>query len=296
MNSTFNYKHFVAGVAGGVTATSILHPLDLIKIRFSVSDGLSSRPQYNSMWDLTKSVWKKQGFRGLYAGVTPNIIGAGMSWGLYFFLYQTIKNQLNRGDASKPLTAFQYLACGIVSGSITLLITNPVWIAKTRLCLQYESQTKIYRGTFHTISSLYKQNGIRGLYKGLVPGLLGTSHGAVQFFVYERLKIWNANRRNVDVGAKMRTADIIAMSAISKITAATSTYPYQVIRARLQEQHRAYKGIWDVIISTWRNEGWKGFYKGLGANLLRVTPACCITFFTYELLMENLPEISTAKT
>ena len=52
----------------------------------SVSDGLASRPRYTSMWDLTRNVWKKQGVQGLYAGVLPNIIGNGLSWGFYFYL------------------------------------------------------------------------------------------------------------------------------------------------------------------------------------------------------------------
>ena len=52
-----------------------------------------------------------------------------------------------------------------ISGSSTLLITNPVWIAKTRLCLQYENQSAAYRGMFHAISDVYRTHGIRGLYK-----------------------------------------------------------------------------------------------------------------------------------
>ena len=55
-------------------------------INFSVNDGLESRPKYSSMWNLTKSVGKKNGVKGLYAGVVPNIIGNGLSWGLYFYL------------------------------------------------------------------------------------------------------------------------------------------------------------------------------------------------------------------
>ncbi|XP_076800574.1 solute carrier family 25 member 32-like isoform X2 [Clavelina lepadiformis] len=241
------------------------------------------------MWDLTKSVWKKNGFQGLYSGVIPNIIGSGMSWGLYFFFYNALKSKLTRKDPTQPPTVAQYLACGVASGSLTLLCTNPIWIAKTRLCLQYEAHGATYKGMLNAITDLYKQNGIRGLYKGFAPGLLGTSHGAVQFLVYEKLKLWNAKRKNVSAEAKMATFDVIAMSAVSKLIAASSTYPYQVIRSRLQEQHRTYRGLRHVISSTWRNEGWKGFYKGLGANLLRVIPACCITFYTYEMMMYYLP-------
>uniref|UniRef100_H2YHB2 Solute carrier family 25 member 32 n=1 Tax=Ciona savignyi TaxID=51511 RepID=H2YHB2_CIOSA len=286
-----SYKHFVAGVAGGTTATCILHPLDLIKIRFSVSDGLTTRPSYSSMWDLTRKVWRTNGVRGLYTGVTPNIIGAGLSWGLYFFFYNTIKSYLNSNRSSEPLTISQYIGCGVASGSIVLAITNPVWVAKTRLCLQYETQNKVYRGMSHTIIDLYKKDGVKGLYKGFVPGLFGTSHGAIQFLVYEKLKIWNAKRKGKSVEDKMATFDVLAMSAVSKLVAASATYPYQVVRSRLQDQNRVYIGVTDVVKTTFRNESWRGFYKGLSANLVRVTPACCITFYTYEMLMYYLPDI-----
>ena len=52
-----------------------------------------------------------------------------------------------------------------VTGSLTLLCTNPIWIAKTRLCLQYEAHGATYKGMLNAITDLYKQNGIRGLYK-----------------------------------------------------------------------------------------------------------------------------------
>lgn len=59
-------EHLLAGVSGGVASTLILHPLDLVKIRFAVSDGLSSRPQYNGLFHAFKSILKDEGVKGLY--------------------------------------------------------------------------------------------------------------------------------------------------------------------------------------------------------------------------------------
>lgn len=53
----------------------------------TVSDGLELRPKYSGILHCMRSVWHQEGLRGLYQGVTPNIWGAGASWGLYFFLY-----------------------------------------------------------------------------------------------------------------------------------------------------------------------------------------------------------------
>ena len=115
--SHLKYEHMVAGVSGGVTSTLILHPLDLIKIRFagefglpyiqqspqrsttippiqtnnflwlSVNDGRSkTAPQYRSMSGAFITIFQTEGFRGLYKGVTPNVWGSGSAWGFYFLL------------------------------------------------------------------------------------------------------------------------------------------------------------------------------------------------------------------
>lgn len=52
----------------------------------AVSDGLEVRPKYKGILHCLATIWKVDGLRGLYQGVTPNVWGAGLSWGLYFFL------------------------------------------------------------------------------------------------------------------------------------------------------------------------------------------------------------------
>lgn len=81
------YEHLVAGISGGVTSTLLLHPLDLIKIRFAVNDGrTASVPQYRGLTSAFMTIFRQEGFRGLYKGVTPNMWGSGSAWGFYFML------------------------------------------------------------------------------------------------------------------------------------------------------------------------------------------------------------------
>lgn len=71
-NNMFKLKQDLTGVFG---------------VLIAVSDGLELRPKYSGILHCMKSVWQQEGLRGLYQGVTPNVWGAGASWGLYFFLY-----------------------------------------------------------------------------------------------------------------------------------------------------------------------------------------------------------------
>ena len=81
------YEHLVAGVSGGVASTLVLHPLDLLKVRFAVNDGrVKARPQYQGLGNAVSIILRDEGYKGLYRGVTPNCWGAGAAWGFYFLL------------------------------------------------------------------------------------------------------------------------------------------------------------------------------------------------------------------
>lgn len=290
--SGVRYEHLVAGVGGGVVATSILHPLDLLKIRFAVNDSKwqlnsSTRPTYRST---VISILRSEGVQGLYQGVTPNIVGAGAAWGFYFFFYNAAKSNLQGGNAQKQLSALSHLLAASSAGVLTLTMTNPIWVAKTRLCLQSgdkhklagKSDTKVYRGFTDALVKIARHEGLRGLYSGFVPGLFGVSHGAVQFMAYEEMKNSYHNYYNQEITTKLGTMEYLSFAALSKLFAALSTYPYQVVRARLQDTQNKYVSSRDCIGKIYKLEGWMGFYKGLTPNLIRVVPATMITFVVYE--------------
>ncbi|KAK7886489.1 hypothetical protein WMY93_026110 [Mugilogobius chulae] len=265
--------NLVAGLSGGVVSTLVLHPLDLVKIRFAVQ-------WYFSLYEERVAAG---GTQRTLSRRNPNVWGAGASWGLYFFFYNAIKGYAKEGRQTE-LSATEHLVSAAEAGVLTLTITNPIWVTKTRLVLQYDAglSGKHYKGMVDALVKIYRQEGLAGLYKGYIPGLFGTSHGALQFMAYEELKRDYNKYKKAPSDAKLSALEYITMAALSKLFAAATTYPYQVVRARLQDQHNKYNGVIDVVRRTWRNEGFVGFYKGIGANLIRVTPACCITFVVYE--------------
>ncbi|XP_063602080.1 solute carrier family 25 member 32-like [Penaeus indicus] len=128
----------------------------------------------------------------------------------------------------------------------------------------------------------YKYEGVRGLYKGFVPGVFGVSHGALQFMAYEEMKAKYNRYRNLPIDAKLTTLEYLGFASLSKLFAAVTTYPYQVLRARMQDQHAHYDNLRHCIKETWRQNGVRGYYKGLLPNLLRVVPATALTFVVYE--------------
>ena len=103
-----------------------------MSLRFAVDDGVQGRTKYTSIGNAMTTIVRSEGVRGLYRGVTPNVVTAGSSWGSYFLFYQTIKTRLQHGDATRQLGTGDHLVAASVAGLMTLVFTNPITVVKTR--------------------------------------------------------------------------------------------------------------------------------------------------------------------
>jgi len=93
--------------------------------------------------------------------VTTNVWGNGSAWGLYLFSYNILKAWMQK-DNDKPLGAEKHLLAGAIAGIGTLSVTNPIWVVKTRLCLQYTNpeagttQAPQYKGMLDALLKLWR--------------------------------------------------------------------------------------------------------------------------------------------
>jgi solute carrier family 25 folate transporter 32 len=200
----------IAGVLGGAASTVSLYPLDLIKVRMQVNESSSSvnakdaqQSKLRAMSSIRvfRAVIRHEGVAGLYQGLSPAIIGSAFSWGGYFFVYEGMKRRY--GNYKEPTnTTGRYnfnagetfvLACA--SGSVLVALTNPIWLIKTRMQLQLKQTPQDlgkhkapYTGIVDAARTIVREEGVTALYRGAIPALFLTSHGGVQFMVYEYLK------------------------------------------------------------------------------------------------------------
>ena len=297
------WKHCIAGVSAGGVATFALHPLDLVKTRFQVNDRASNAstsssvkstvvPRYKNVFNAFRSIVKEEGVRSLYQGVDAAMFGSAVSWGLYFFFYENAKSRYASfsTETNHHLPVWQQIASATEAGVTTVLITNPIWLIKTRLQIQIndvsaKSNTaqsvvsRPYRSALDTFSTIIKEEGVFGLYRGVGAALILTSHGTIQFFAYEYIKEFIQNRREIG------HLDPLWMGAAAKLVASTATYPYQLIKARIQQRQIGgvkYDGILDCARKIASREGYRGFYKGIAVNTIRVVPSSALIFFVYE--------------
>jgi solute carrier family 25 folate transporter 32 len=84
----------------------------------------------------------------------------------------------------------------------------------------------------------------------------------------------------------------VVLSTVSKLVAGATTYPLQVLRSRLQHydaEAQFGRGIRGVVRKLWREEGVRGFYRGVMPGVVRVLPATWVTFLVYENVKYYLP-------
>jgi len=166
-----------------------------------------------------------EGIRGLYQGLTPALLGSSLSWGGYFFLYEGLKNKWMANKEQKLLLRQQgistssrqpmsssslgpmenfCIAC--TAGAAMVIVTNPIWLIKTRMQLQLQRVQEMkfihqhqgvegmmtikapYHNMVDAARTIIREEGPMALYKGAVPAMMLTSHGGVQFVVYEFMK------------------------------------------------------------------------------------------------------------
>ena len=101
-----------------------------------------------------------------------------------------------------------HIMSAMIAGATSTTCTNPLWVIKTRFMVRFVGNTRKpsfdysllvqtqtweeprYLHTFDAARTIYRAEGIRAFYRGLIPSLLGIAHVAVQFPLYEQLKIW----------------------------------------------------------------------------------------------------------
>lgn len=290
------YHSLIAGIGSGTICTLLCSPLDVTKIRLQIQGAFANRaPKYSgSLLNISRTIYREEGIGGFYKGLTPALCTVPLFWGIYWSTYDQAKRKIDRDiDINVHV---KHIVAAIVAGSVGNIVTNPLWVVRTRIqAIAFENTQSIKASkpspnAIRMLIDIYKNEGVRAMYKGLGVSFLGLIHITIQFPLYEYFKDELRKRR----GSKETMTDIMVASLVSKLIASCIAYPHEVLRSRLQFQREdagKHTKFLPLVKSIIKNEGITALWTGLRVNLVRVVPATLSTFLSYEYLSEYLQSL-----
>ncbi|XP_043203956.1 mitochondrial carnitine/acylcarnitine carrier protein-like isoform X2 [Amphibalanus amphitrite] len=284
-------KDFIAGGFGGSCLVVTGHPLDTIKVRLQTmpNPAPGEKPLYTGTFDCAKQTVAKEGFKGLYKGMAAPLVGVTPMFAVCF-LGNSIGKRLQQKSPDQELTVLQLFNAGMVAGVFTTGIMAPGERIKCLLQIQAAGTGPAkYAGPLDCAKQLFREGGIRSIYKGTCATLLRDVPASGMYFgsyeVLQRL-LTPANQSRSDLGP-MRT--LLAGGVAGMLNWAVAIAP-DVLKSRLQTAPEgAYpRGIRDVFIELMRKEGPSALFRGLTPVMLRAFPANAACFLGYEVALKGL--------
>lgn len=245
-------KKIFFGSLAGISEAAIMQPVDTIKV-------LRQSNQFNF------EVFKKP--LSLYKGLSPFMFQMSVKYFLRFGSFETLK-----GNSNNKL---RYFAAGSAAGITESLFITPFELIKTNL------QTTNNISPVKIIKEIYKDKGIKGLYRGFSATCFrqGINQG-FNFSIYHHLK-----NKFLSNDQKPSILKIALSSLISSSIGPIITNPFDVIKTRYMNPKYNYKSLIDAGTDIVKNDGFRFFFKGLGLRLFRVCGGQIITFNIIENLM-----------
>lgn len=287
-------KDFISGGFGGACTVIVGQPLDTIKVRLQTQPipEPGKKPLYLGTWDCALKTVRNEGFFGLYKGMAAPLVGVTPMFAVCFLGFG-IGKKLQQKTPDETLTAVQLFNAGMLSGVFTTAIMTPGERIKCLLQVQAAGTgPKLYNGPIDVVKVLYKQGGIRSLYKGTCATLLrDVPASGVYFLTYEWLKrVLSPDGKSGDL-SPLRI--IVAGGMAGMFNWMVAIGP-DVLKSRLQTapEGKYPNGIRSVFVDIMRNEGPSALFKGAAPVMIRAFPANAACFLGYEVAMKFLNYIA----
>uniref|UniRef100_A0A4W4GVE1 Mitochondrial thiamine pyrophosphate carrier n=1 Tax=Electrophorus electricus TaxID=8005 RepID=A0A4W4GVE1_ELEEL len=278
----------LAGSAAGMVTRALISPLDVVKIRFQLQiEQVSSwKPQgkYSGVVQAFRCILAEEGPASLWKGHVPAQLLSVLYGAVQFATFEALTELVHKSQSYNCQTPGVHFLCGGIAACSATVACQPFDTLRTRFAAQGEP--KVYRNLRHAVYTMYCKEGALTFYRGLTPTLVAVfPYAGLQFFFYNILKTF--------AGPPAGGLQSLLSGSIAGVISKTMTYPCDLFKKRLQVggfeearlsfgQVRTYHGFVDCMVRIAREEGLRGFFKGLSPSLLKASLSTGFTFFWYE--------------
>ena len=282
---------FVIGGTSGIIATTVIQPIDFIKVRIQLSEGPTKPTPITVVKDVLARGRVLDFYSGLSAALARQVVYGTSRLGLFFQLEDLLKH---RAESMGRKYGFRERAtAGLTAGGVGAMIGNPTEVALIRMQsdgLLPEQQRANFRSVFDAVGRITRNEGILALWSGAYPTVIrAMSVNLAQLASFSESKHQIKQRTK----ASDQAASIYA-SFIAGFLASFFSLPFDFTKTRLQRQRKGsdgslrYRGMLDCFIKVAKEEGLLKFYRGFGTYFLRIAVSH-IHILSSSLLIKRQP-------
>ncbi|XP_068942230.1 mitochondrial glycine transporter [Petaurus breviceps papuanus] len=167
------------GIGSRAVAGVCLLPITVVKARYE-----SGKYDYESIHSALKNIYRTEGHRGLFRGLTATLLRDAPFSGIYLMFYNQTKKVVMKDELDTTIVPFMNFSCGAFAGILASLATQPADVVKTHMQLSPEKFQRINQ----TVTVIFKDYGLVGFFHGGVPrALRRTLMAAMAWTVYEEM-------------------------------------------------------------------------------------------------------------
>ncbi|KAG8990755.1 carnitine transporter [Tulasnella sp. JGI-2019a] len=281
-DASSSVKSFISGGVGGVAAVLVGHPFDLTKTRLQTAPAGT----YRGGIDVVKQTLARDGLRGMYRGMGPPIVGVTPIFAISFWGYDLGKKIVYAATPNRPDTALsvgELAFAGFFSAIPATLVAAPA--ERIKVVLQVQGQGKggtTYSGPLDAVRGLYKEGGMRSIFRGSVATLARDGPGSAAYFVAYELAKKALTPADQDA-SQLNLGAIIVAGGTAGVAMWSLAIPPDTIKSRIQSAPQGtYNGFIDCARKTIAKDGVKALWKGFGPAMARAFPANAATFLGVE--------------
>ncbi|EME42103.1 hypothetical protein DOTSEDRAFT_63982 [Dothistroma septosporum NZE10] len=289
-------RDFVAGGVGGLCAVVVGHPFDLVKVRLQTAE----KGVYTGAMDVVRKTIAREGpVRGLYAGVSAPLVGVTPMFAVNFWAYGVGKQLVDNFSTVEngQYSVGQVSCAGFFSAIPMTLITAP--FERVKIILQIQGQKELkpgekprYSGGMDVVRQLYKEGGIRSVYRGSFMTLARDGPGSAAYFAtYEVIKR-RLTPKDPETGkpGQLSLTAIMTAGGAAGVAMWTAVFPVDTVKSRLQSAE-GNQSISACIKELYGRGGVKAFFPGVGPAMARAVPANAATFLGVELAHQAMNKV-----
>ncbi|WOK96125.1 hypothetical protein Cni_G04832 [Canna indica] len=186
---------------------------------------------------------------------------------------------------------------GAISGGISRTVTSPLDVIKIRFQVQIEPTSSWalrrrdlygspkYTGILQATKDIYREEGLRGFWRGNVPALLlYMPYTAIQFATLHKLKTLAAGSTKTEEHLKLSPYLSYFSGALAGSAATIGSYPFDLLRTILasQGEPKVYSNMRSAFLDIIKTRGIRGLYAGLSPTLVEIIPYAGLQFGSYD--------------